>query len=229
MDGEENPVKKLIIFDCDGVLVDSEIIANRIDAEILTQLGYPLTTEECIQRFTGINNQSVKKIIFEDSGLELSENFSESAILQAFENELTPLMMPVLQAVTEANIDRCVGSSSLRKRIIRSLELTNQIQFFKEEHIFTSAQVQKGKPAPDLFLFAASQMGYEPKDCLVIEDSVVGIQAACEADMDVIAFLGGGHAGFEWYKERIQQHNVPIAHNTAEVWTMINRHMKKTA
>lgn len=83
-------MKKLIIFDCDGVLVDSEIIANRIDAELLTQHGYPLTTEECIKRFTGMNDQSVKQMILEESGLEISENFSEGAILQAFENVTNP-------------------------------------------------------------------------------------------------------------------------------------------
>lgn len=219
-------MKKLIIFDCDGVLVDSEIIANRIDAELLTQHGYPLTTEECIKRFTGMNDQSVKQMILEESGLDISENFSESAILQAFENELTPLMLPVLHAVSEHNIERCVASNSLKKRVIRALELTEQIQFFKKEHIFTSAQVQRGKPAPDLFLFAADQMGYTPKDCLVIEDSVAGIQAACEAGIDSIAFLGGGHAGFEWYKERIKIYNVPIAHNAAEIWTLIKEYMK---
>lgn len=135
-------------------------------------------------------------------------------------------MLPVLHAVSEHNIERCVASNSLKKRIIRALELTKQIQFFKKEHIFTSAQVQRSKPAPDLFLFAADQMGYAPKDCLVIEDSVAGIQAACEAGIDAIAFLGGGHAGFEWYKERIKIHNVPIAHNAAEIWTLIKGYMK---
>lgn len=219
-------MKKLIIFDCDGVLVDSEIIANRIDAELLTQHGYPLTTEECIKRFTGMNDQSVKQMILEESGLEISENFSEGAILQAFENELTPLMLPVLHAVSEHNIERCVASNSLKKRVIHALELTEQIQFFKQEHVFTSAQVKRGKPAPDLFLFAADQMGYAPKDCLIIEDSVAGIQAAREAGIDAIAFLGGGHAGFEWYKERIKIHNVPIAHDSVEVWTMIKEYMK---
>lgn len=220
-------MKKLIIFDCDGVLVDSEIIANRVDAEILTHLGYPLTAEDCIKRFTGMNDQSVKQSIFEESGLDLPEDFSEKARLQAFENELTPLMLPVLQAISKHKMERCVASNSLRKRVIRSLELTEQIQFFNQEHIFTAAQVQKGKPAPDLFLYAATQMGYAPKDCLVIEDSIAGIQAAQAADMDVIAFLGGGHTRFEWYKNRINVHNVPIAHNTKEIWELMNEKIKK--
>jgi len=135
--------------------------------------------------------------IFEESGLDIPEDFSEEARLQAFENELTSLMLSVLQAVRENKIERCVASNSLRKRVIRSLELTDQIQFFKLEHIFTAAQVQKGKPAPDLFLYAATQMGYAPENCLVIEDSIAGLQAAREAGMEVIAFLGGSHAGFE--------------------------------
>lgn len=88
-------MKKLIIFDCDGVLVDSEIIANRIDAEALTVLGYPLTAEESISRFTGMNSQSVRKLIFEESGIELPDNFSiqqQQNICKAFETELAPLI-----------------------------------------------------------------------------------------------------------------------------------------
>jgi len=89
------------------------------------------------------------------------------------------------------------------------------------EQVCTSAQVKNGKPAPDLFLFAANQMGYDPKDCIVIEDSVAGIKAAHAAKMHVIGFLGGSHAKFAWYKEWIQYQKVPLVHNSLELIAMI--------
>lgn len=209
-------MNKLVIFDCDGVLVDSEIIANRIDAEALTSIGYEITTEESIKRFTGLNAKMVRQIILNESGKDIPLEYLSSQqpiLLKAFEMELLPLMKPVLELVEEMKINRCVASSSPRNRVIRCLELTDQFRFFSDESIFTSQQVLKGKPAPDLFLFAANQMECSPKNCIVIEDSVVGIEAAIAADMKVVCFLGGDHARFEWYQERIEKYNVPIAKN----------------
>lgn len=209
-------MNKLVIFDCDGVLVDSEIIANRIDAEALTSIGYKITTEESIKRFTGINAKMVRQIILNESGKDIPLEYLSSQqpiLLKAFEMELLPLMKPILEFVEEMKINRCVASSSPRNRVIRCLELTDQLRFFSDQSIFTSQQVLKGKPAPDLFLFAANQMACSPKNCIVIEDSVAGIEAAIAADMEVVCFLGGGHARFEWYLERIEKYNVPIAKN----------------
>lgn len=222
-------MKKLIIFDCDGVLVDSEIIAERLGAETLTNLGYPHTTEECIRRFTGFDEKTVQKILFDEYGVDIFVHLTEEILAQAFKKELTSLMEPLLQTLKKLNIHRCVASNSRKSHVTRVLELTDQIQFFDHENIFTSSQVEKGKPAPDLFLFAADRMGYAPEDCLIIEDSMAGIQAARAAGMDVIAFLGGGHAGYDWYKERIQTHSVPIAHSTTEIMTMIDEHFRKSA
>jgi beta-phosphoglucomutase-like phosphatase (HAD superfamily) len=102
-----------------------------------------------------------------------------------------------------------------------SLRVTAQNHFFDDEHIFTSAQVKHAKPAPDLFLFAAERMGYKPEDCLVIEDSIAGIQAARAAQMLVIGFLGGSHANFDWYKERILNQRVPVIHHAHELLSII--------
>ena len=211
---------KLIIFDCDGVLVDSEIIANRIDAAMLTTLGYPISTEESIKRFTGMNAKTVRALVMQESGISLPENLSEltgQLILQALEEELLPLMLPVLEAPLFNTLTKCVASSSPRERVLKSLQITGQDHFFKDEHIFTSAQVKNGKPAPDLFLLAAEQMGYHPKDCLVIEDSIAGITAARAANMQVVGFLGGQHAKFEWYKARIQSQMVTVALHPLEL------------
>lgn len=213
-------MNKLVIFDCDGVLVDSEIISNRIDAEALTSFGYPITAEESIKRFTGLNAKAVRKIILNESGIDIPLDYLTSQqpiVMKAFETELSSLIKPVLESINEMKISRCVASSSPRNRVILCLELTEQFIYFNDQSIFTSQQVSNGKPAPDLFLFAANQMGFKTKDCIVIEDSAAGIEAAVSADMRVIAFLGGGHARHDWYQEKIQAYDVPIARNCNEL------------
>lgn len=213
---------KMIIFDCDGVLVDSEIIANRIDAEMLSELGYPISTEESIKKFTGMNAATVRDIILQESGISLPEDLSDltqKRILNAFENELQPLMYEVLEHCSY--ILKCVASSSTRERVLKSLELTKQDHFFTQESIFTSSQVKRGKPFPDLFLFAAQQMGISHKKCLVVEDSMAGIKAAQSAGIAVVGFLGGSHASFEWYQHNIQSLGVPIALNADDLIDML--------
>jgi HAD superfamily hydrolase (TIGR01509 family) len=217
-------MSKLIIFDCDGVLVDSEVILNRVYAEMLTKLGYFISTEECIQKFTGISDAALRQYILKESGIVLPENLTELVkdnILNALEKELNPLMLPILETPFLKNIKTCVASSSPKERVLKSLQITKQNFYFQDGHIFTSAQVTNGKPAPDLFLFAAEQMGCLPEDCLVIEDSIAGVQAAVAANMNIIGFLAGGHTHFDWYKERVQNQKVPIAHNTSELASMI--------
>lgn len=223
-------MKKLIIFDCDGVLVDSEIVANRVYAGIITQFGYPLTAEDSIRRFTGIDCKSANDIIAKEAGISLPDNLSElmdQAILQALEEELAPLMLPVLTHDLFKNANKCVASNSPRNQVLRSLIVTKQDTHFKNEHVFSAKQVQKPKPAPDLFLFAAKQLGYHPSDCLVIEDSLTGIQAARAAGMSVIGFLGGEHAGFDWYQERIRKQGIPVAGDHQELIAIIQTFLNK--
>ena len=218
-------MKKLVIFDCDGVLVDSEIISNRIDAEALTSIGYPITAEESIRRFTGLNAKAVRQIILNESGIDIPLDYLNSqqpVVLKAFETELLSLIKPVLEILDQKKISRCVASSSQRNRVVRCLELTEQFMYFNDQSIFTSQQVSNGKPAPDLFLFAANQMGFNPEDCIVIEDSSAGIEAAISAGMHVIGFLGGGHAHHHWYQEKIYSYNVPIARNCKELLKVLN-------
>lgn len=215
---------KLIIFDCDGVLVDSEIIANQVDAEFFTNFGYPVTAEETIKRFTGISDKVASKMIFEESGIHIPKHHWEGRqelIMKALESELKPLMVEVLKKVAQLNKKRCVASNSGKDRVVRSLALTNQLQFFIHDSIFSAEQVKRGKPAPDLFLFAADQMKHDPKNCVVIEDSMVGIEAALDAKMQVIGFLGGTHAQYDWYKKNVKAWGVPIAHDAKELLQMI--------
>jgi HAD superfamily hydrolase (TIGR01509 family) len=215
---------KLIIFDCDGVLVDSEIIGNRLDAVALSTLGYPITTEECIRKFTGMSAKAACQVIKTESGIDIPFNFFElqhPLLFKTFETELIPLMDPVLSILEELNVNRCVASNSARDRVIRCLDLTNQLSYFSDQSIFSSQQVAKSKPAPDLFLFAANQMGYSPADCIVLEDSPAGVEAALAANMTVIGFLGGEHTAYEWYKERLQAYNIPIVSNAYELLQLL--------
>jgi beta-phosphoglucomutase-like phosphatase (HAD superfamily) len=207
-------MKKLIIFDCDGVLVDSEFIGNRVYAEMLTSFGYSISTEESIKKFTGLDDQTIRDIVFRESDIALPENVSQQlreALLCVLEVELKPLMFNILNNRIFGHFKKCVASNSPREHVLSSLITTKQNHFFEDSHIFTSSQVKNGKPAPDLFLFAAEQMGVSPENCLVIEDSIAGIQAARSAQMSVIGFLGGSHAKFDWYQEKIKSQNVPVA------------------
>lgn len=112
---------------------------------------------------------------------------------------------------------RCLASNSSSSHVSRCLALTNQSKFFSKKAIFTAQQVSRPKPAPDLFLFAAKEMGVKPENCLVVEDSYAGASAAVAAGMKVMAFLGGSHARFKWYRDKLATLNVPILSSCEEL------------
>jgi len=204
---------KLVIFDCDGVLVDSEFIANRIFSEALSGYGYPLSIEDCIKRFTGINEHICRQMIIDESGIDIPADYWEleqSNLVKAYEAELTALLQPVMELLDILKIPRCIASNGSRNHVVKCLELTNQREYFTDKSIFTAQQVAQPKPAPDLFLFAAREMGVKPENCLVIEDSSAGARAATAAGMKAFMFLGGRHARFDWYRDLIAIHNKPM-------------------
>lgn len=212
--------KKLILFDCDGVLVDSEYVASRVFSEALAPYGYTISTEESIKKFTGVNEQEVRQMIFDESGIDIPENYwalQQSKLLDAYSTELTPLMRPVLEMLEKSHFPRGVASNSSRRHVDHCLKLSQQYSYFSEEFIFTSQQVERPKPAPDLFLFAANRMGFKPEECLVVEDSAAGTQAAIEAGMDVVIFLGGMHTNYEWYKTHIASYKKPIVSDSKDL------------
>lgn len=185
----------LLIFDCDGVLVDSEPLSCRIDAEVLTEIGVPYTAEEIARSFVGVSQKDMIARISTERGVALPDDIGEQinrALFARFETDLRPID-GVRDAVLALPYRRCVASSSLPQRIALSLRVTGLADLF--DHVFSASEVRHGKPAPDLFLHAASRMGTAPSDCLVIEDSLAGIQAARAAGMRVIGFTGGGHCG----------------------------------
>jgi HAD superfamily hydrolase (TIGR01509 family) len=187
----------LLIFDCDGVLVDSEALACEIDAQILTGIGLPHTAKDIAQKFVGVSfKDMVARLEAEhdctlppDLGLQL-----DSALFAKFETDLKPIE-GVREAILSLPYPRCVASSSTPDRIALSLRITGLSDLFA--HVFSATQVARGKPAPDLFLHAAKSMSASPQDCIVIEDSAAGVQGALAAGMRVIGFVGGAHCGPE--------------------------------
>lgn len=186
----------LVIFDCDGVLIDSEVLASRIDALALAEIGIPITTEEVLARYVGISTATMLADIAARYGVALPEGFAatlQARVLDAFERELATI--PGVEAAIDALPHRlCVASSSTPERLRHALALTGLLARF-DPHIFSAVQVARGKPAPDLFLFAAERMGVRPERCLVVEDSIAGVRAARAAGMAVLGFTGGGHCG----------------------------------
>ena len=189
---------RLIIFDCDGVLIDSELIACRADAECFAELGLPVTLDDIRERYVGISAKSMFADIEARYACRLPDDFADrirARIEAAFEAELTA-MPGIEEAIDALPGARCVASSSGPDRLRHALSLVGLRDRF-EPHIFSATQVPNGKPAPDLFLFAARAMNVEPPASLVVEDSVAGVQAAVAAGMRVVGFTGGSHCGVE--------------------------------
>jgi HAD superfamily hydrolase (TIGR01509 family) len=184
----------LIIFDCDGVLVDSEVISCRVHAEVLTRHGYPITAEQVFLRFLGRSSHEARNEIEAERGRALPDDFDsqlKAAIFREFAAtlEAMPHIHETLAAIT---LTFCVASSGAPEKIRASLTPTRLHDRFAP-HIYTATQVRNGKPAPDLFLFAAAEMAIAPARCLVIEDSISGVAAAHAAGMAAFGFAGGSH------------------------------------
>ena len=191
------PDIRLVIFDCDGVLVDSEPLAVRVLRDTLARRGLSVSTRDAYARFLGRSLGSVVDDVEAEHGLRLT-----SADLAKMREELAELFRAELQPVphvaeTVAAIAKsravCVASSSLPERLRLSLGITGLAPHF-EGHIYSASEVARGKPAPDLFLHAARNLGVPPHKCLVIEDSAAGVGAARAAGMHVFGFCGGAHA-----------------------------------
>lgn len=194
----------LVIFDCDGVLVDSETVSIRVLLDGLRSKGLEMDEAEAYRHFLGRSLGTVTRTIREEFGIDADEVFLEDMrheLYARFRAELKP-MRGIAETLDALSFRRCVASSSQPERIRLSLSITGLIGRL-EPNIFSAAMVARGKPAPDLFLHAASQMGADPQNCIVIEDSPAGIEAGHRAGMAVFAFVGGSHAGTPGYRERI--------------------------
>jgi HAD superfamily hydrolase (TIGR01509 family) len=184
----------LIIFDCDGVLVDSEVISCRAHAEMLTRHGYPITADQVFDRFLGRSMRKATLEIEAELGRPLPDDFQSQVYAEIFRSfaaslEATPPNEAALAAIVTPV---CVASSGPPEKISTSLNHVGLYDRFAP-HIFSAVQVSNGKPAPDLFLFAAEQMRTSPARCLVIEDSMAGVTGALAAGMTVFGYHGGSH------------------------------------
>jgi HAD superfamily hydrolase (TIGR01509 family) len=190
----KDQIPDLIIFDCDGVLVDSEVISCRAHAETLTRHGYPITAEQVLERFLGVSDREARLAIEAELGRGLPNDFEaqvKQATLQFYAGDLRAISY-IGEAIAAIKLPKCVASSGTPEKISHGLTCADLYDQFAP-HIFSATQVERGKPAPDLFLFAAEQMATPPGRCVVIEDSVPGISGARAAGMTVLGFHGGSH------------------------------------
>ncbi len=194
--GFEMPAPELVIFDCDGVLVDSEIIAARIEAEMLTRAGYKIDAEQLAERFAGLTFTDILLRAEAETGLPFQASMIaqvESLIDKRLAAEVRPID-GARQAVQSVRTQRCVCSNSSTKRITVSLTRAGLMPFF-EDRIYSGLEIpsKKTKPAPDVFLHAAETLQADPAQTFVIEDSVHGVTGAKAAGMRVIGFTGASH------------------------------------
>ncbi|MEU1277784.1 HAD family hydrolase [Streptomyces sp. NPDC005805] len=183
----------LVIFDNDGVLVDSEPISNTILAAYLTELGHPTSYEDSLRDYMGSAMHRIHDLVRERTGQALPAGFDDTfhaRVFDAFERELTAVdgVVDVLGKLRADGVPYCVASSGSHERIRVGHRTTGLDRWFGEGIVFSAQDVGRGKPAPDLFLHAARAMGVAPERCVVIEDSPLGVRAAVAAGMDVYGF-----------------------------------------
>lgn len=195
---------ELVIFDCDGVLVDSEMLSVSALLEMIALAGGNVSEDIAYEHFLGKSMKSVREILASDFGLDLTDQHlteMRSELMRKFRQELKP-MPGIAQVLPKLGVPCCVASSGTLERIRYALEVTGLLGLL-EPHLFSAAMVARGKPAPDLFLHAADKMRAAPRNCLVVEDSPAGIEAARAAGMRVLAFTGGSHTGNPALKARL--------------------------
>jgi HAD superfamily hydrolase (TIGR01509 family) len=182
-------VAELVIFDCDGVLVDSDRISLRIQAQRISALGLEMSYEECVRDFLGLGMPATLRILTERLGRPLPEGWEaelDAAVQDGFRRELIPVP-GIVEALERIELPACVASSGSHEKMRLTLGLTGLWDRFAGR-IFSADEVQRGKPAPDLFLHAASRISTPPEQCIVVEDSPFGIAAAKAAGMSALGF-----------------------------------------
>jgi HAD superfamily hydrolase (TIGR01509 family) len=188
-----------VIFDCDGVLIDSERIACAIDARELAGLGIAVTAEAVAERFSGVPYRDMYRTLEHEHGIAVPADYAErthTMVSNACAEAGAALAIPGIHGALDGLGDcpKGVASSSSPEWLARLLGQTDLWRRFAP-HVYSVVEVARGKPAPDLFLFAAARLGVAPARCLVVEDSVAGVQAAVAAGMTAFGFCGGGHCG----------------------------------
>lgn len=185
---------ELVIFDCDGVLVDTETIANEVLSGFMKEIGLDFSPLECHHRFTGTAMDTIKEEAERLSGKSLPDDWAAQvrrADLKAFEAGIKPVpgILDVVAHLKAEGIPFCVGSSGRYEKMQMTLGSSGLWDTFRDV-LYSAQDCKMGKPAPDIFLYAANGMGFKPEQCVVIEDSIAGIKAAKAAGMRVFNYTG---------------------------------------
>lgn len=217
---------KLIIFDFDGVLVDSEYLTSIVTTECLMQLGVKTSLETTLKRFVGRHEDVKREQISKDIGAENVDAFivkTKSLTLESYEKNLVPFRHVELM-LENLNIPFCVASNSRLISLEQKLRITKLNKFFDQQNIFVGSMVEKPKPAPDLYLYAAKMHNVRIEECLVIEDSVHGIHAAVAAGMKVIGYYGASHC-YQGYEKTLTNAGAQMVFNDfSEIATIIEQY-----
>ncbi|MCH9656578.1 MAG: HAD-IA family hydrolase [Planctomycetes bacterium] len=180
---------KAVIFDCDGVLVDSETLGNRVLAEMITEVGFPLSPEQAVQQFKGGKLADCLAVVEDQMGKKLPDDFATQVRAQmsdVFQSELQAIL-GVREALASIPVSKCVASNGPEEKMAQTLKITDLMHFF-EGRIYSAYTLGVWKPEPDLYLYAAAQMGVHPEECVVVEDSHLGVQAAVAAGIPVLGY-----------------------------------------
>jgi len=186
-----------IIFDFDGVIADSEVLSNTVLAEVVTELGVPTSVEDAYRDYMGKRFSEVIAAIEKAVGRALPASFAaqyQERTLARFRQELAPIAGAREFISKFARVPRCIASSSSPDRLAVCLEVLGMTALFAGR-VFSASNVARGKPHPDIFLYAAAEIGVPPRDCIVIEDSASGVRAGRAAGATVIGLLAAGHVG----------------------------------
>jgi HAD superfamily hydrolase (TIGR01509 family) len=209
---------ELVIFDCDGVLVDSDRISLRVQGEWISALGLETSYEDCVRDFLGLGMPATLRILTERLGEPLPAGWEEDlnvAVREAFRSELRPIP-GVVEALEEIDLPTCIASSGSQEKMRFTLGLTGLWDRFAG-HIYSGDEVQRGKPAPDLFLHAASGMSTAPNRCVVVEDSPCGALGARAAGMSVLGYAPAGDG------ERLENEGAETFTSMAELPSLLDR------
>ncbi|AMG46469.1 phosphoglycolate phosphatase [Achromobacter xylosoxidans] len=203
------PAPRLVIFDCDGVLIDSEIIAARAQSRALAEHGIAITPQEAARRFAGIPDADMWQTLQDENARALPADFPRQyadRLQDTFRQELRALpgVRETLAALRQRGMAYCVASSSTPPKLEAALKLVGLWEEFAP-NVFSTAQVAHGKPAPDVFLFAARQMRTAILECVVVEDSVPGVRAARAARMRAVGYIGASHNGPDQRKRLLDE------------------------
>ncbi|WP_158968157.1 HAD family phosphatase [Paraglaciecola sp. L3A3] len=184
----------LVIFDCDGVLIDSEYLSKRVLLKMLKDVGADVSADYFDKNFLGYNFEHVTAKVLADFAVTLTDDFRlayRAALKEVFAVELQPTI-ELEKMLDKLKVKSCVATSSSPAKVGNALNVTGLDRYFSG-HVFTASEVKNGKPAPDLFVHAAAKMGVPAERCLVIEDSQAGIQGAIAANISVIRYAGASH------------------------------------